>query len=260
MAKRITVEEIEERIKRIHGDAVVLIREAYKGTGHKASFIDKDYGEFSATIHNVLHGTKHKKHAHIKTGERNKESSFLKSFNKTKTSSLEKVQKAIYKKHGDNVKIIPETYIRAKIKAQFLDKEFGLFWCEPTYVITRGYRHPNYGKTCRIIDIEEIKKRIFDKYGDLVVLVENTYKSNYKKATFIDKERGEFSSTTKMVVYGHGHPSREQEKREATHLERYGVKNPQQNLEIALKTAKSSNKSIKKIHWKTNEELICIGS
>jgi len=45
-----------------------------------------------------------------------------------------------------------------------------------------------------------------------------------------------------------------------TCLERYGVENPNQNKDIALKGARKINKPSIKTHWKTNEELVCQGS
>jgi hypothetical protein len=45
-----------------------------------------------------------------------------------------------------------------------------------------------------------------------------------------------------------------------TMLKKYGAEHHMHNKEIALKVAKSQNHSIMKNHWKTSEELICVGS
>jgi hypothetical protein len=45
-----------------------------------------------------------------------------------------------------------------------------------------------------------------------------------------------------------------------TCIEKFGVPNPTQNREIAIKASKSSNRFSIKFHWKTNEELVCIAS
>jgi|ERR1035437_3614991 hypothetical protein len=178
-----------------------------------------------------------------------------------KKVTLKEVEIRLHERFGETVKIVPSTYVRTKIKAQFIDKEFGVFWCEPLYVMTRGYRHPNYRKVCKLIDIAEIKKRIFVAHGDSVKLDESTYLGTHFKARFIDTLHGEFWTLPKTLINGkHGHPARSLGKREETMIERYGVRNPQQNKEIADRTAKSSNNSCIKIHWKTGEELVCKAS
>ena len=59
---------------------------------------------------------------------------------------------------------------------------------------------------------------------------------------------------------GHGCPTCGQTKRKKTNLDKYGVEHSLQNREIALKNARSHNKSCILYHWKTNEELICTAS
>jgi hypothetical protein len=54
--------------------------------------------------------------------------------------------------------------------------------------------------------------------------------------------------------------STERERIAHTILIRYGTLHPSQNRDIALKIAKSANKTQIKFHWKTNEELVCQGS
>jgi len=50
------------------------------------------------------------------------------------------------------------------------------------------------------------------------------------------------------------------ERARKTSLKNYGVEYPQQNKEVALRAAKSMNNSYTLSHWKTGEELVCIGS
>lgn len=178
-----------------------------------------------------------------------------------KKISIREVESRLYKRFGETVKIVSETYVRTKIKAKFIDKDFGVFWCEPIYVMNRGYRHPEYRKVCKLIPVEKIKERIFSMHGDTVKLDETTYFGTHKKARFIDALHGEFWSLPKnLISAGHGHPNRAIEKREATTLRLYGVRNSQQNKNISLKTAKNSNNSTTLKHWKTNEEIVCRAS
>ena len=178
-----------------------------------------------------------------------------------KKISIKEVEIRLYERFGDIVKIIPSTYVRTKIKAQFIDKKFGMFWCEPLYVMSRGYRHPNYRKVCKLIDVKEIKERIFSTHGSTVVLDESTYLGTHFKARFVDSLYGEFWTLPKTLIKGgHGHPNRTLGKRESTMMEKYGVRNPQQSKEISDRSARSSNNSSVKIHWKTGEELICRAS
>lgn len=53
MSKKITVTEIENRIRQVHGDVVVLDISTYTDTHTKALFIDKDRGEWWASPKNV---------------------------------------------------------------------------------------------------------------------------------------------------------------------------------------------------------------
>lgn len=49
-------------------------------------------------------------------------------------------------------------------------------------------------------------------------------------------------------------------KAKQTSLKHYGVDHPQKSLEISLKSARGRNKSVKKTHWKTGKEIICVAS
>ena len=49
-------------------------------------------------------------------------------------------------------------------------------------------------------------------------------------------------------------------KRRATNLDRYGVEHPTQDLNIAIRSVRTRRNRFTRLHWKTNEELTCIGS
>lgn len=44
--KKLTIEEIKQRLKDVHGDMVILDESTYVDTNTKCRFIDKDYGEW----------------------------------------------------------------------------------------------------------------------------------------------------------------------------------------------------------------------
>ena len=242
----------------------------------------------------------------------------------TKKLTIEEVKNKIKEVHGDIIEIDELTYINTNTTCRFVDKEYGEFWNDLNNVVNRNQSHParkinkikqtclkKYGvesvflkkeirEKCKDsikVTIEEIKKRLYEIYGDLVLIKEETYISTNKHAIFIDKDYGEWSARVcNVVCSGRNHPERgkknqiekykqldQKELREKTKKtclekygidcsfrdkdrmrqcmkEKYGVENSQQVPEIALKTAKSSNNSYILYHWKSGTELVCVGS
>lgn len=184
----------------------------------------------------------------------------------TKLSSFE-IANRIKEKFGSLVKLDESTYVSVLIKCRFIDDEFGEFYAIPNDLYRKdrnNHGHPKRGrKYCirPILPIEDVKKRLFEKYGDEVTLVDKTYTCSKNKATFIDKRFGEFIVQVAAMLRGKGaHPKSKREKFEKTMLNRYGVINATQNKELALKAAKKINKPYIKYHWETSEELNCQGS
>jgi len=54
MHRRPTVEDIKQRLQRIHGDVVRLVDSTYVDTKTKCTFVDQDHGEFEAVPNNLL--------------------------------------------------------------------------------------------------------------------------------------------------------------------------------------------------------------
>jgi hypothetical protein len=68
---------------------------------------------------------------------------------------------------------------------------------------------------------------------------------------------------TNLIKYGFEYSSQSREvrlKAENTNLIKYGVRHAAQNREIALRSAANCNKCTNLTHWKTSENLYCIGS
>ena len=64
--KRISIQEIKDRLFAVHGDTVTMDEATYQGTYKSARFIDCEFGEFWNTVKNVLRGQGHKSKARAK--------------------------------------------------------------------------------------------------------------------------------------------------------------------------------------------------
>lgn len=62
------------------------------------------------------------------------------------------------------------------------------------------------------------------------------------------------------IQQGNWCPECAKEQRKTTCLEKYGFEHPLQNKDLFLKATKSSNYRYDLLHWKTGEELVCVGS
>ncbi|MEK6880815.1 MAG: hypothetical protein AABY22_14445 [Nanoarchaeota archaeon] len=236
--------------------------------------------------------------------------------------SIDQVKQKISKIHSDQIVVDELTYKRTDIKCRFIDKDYGEFWSTPNNVFN-GRSHPNRKiektkQTClerygvenffnikeirkksidsRKISIKQVKQKLFNVHGDIVILDESTYKNVRTKARFIDKEYGDWWSKPDNILYGRkGHPKRGRKKtldaylinleeiikkREETNLKKYGFKcnlqnrkvieqglirkygvdNPQKIKEISLRSAKTKNQITILNHWKNNSEIWCRGS
>jgi hypothetical protein len=64
MSKRLSIEDIKKRLYDIHGDTLTLDESTYINTHAKCRLIDKEHGEWWATLHNIfLHKQSHPKRA-----------------------------------------------------------------------------------------------------------------------------------------------------------------------------------------------------
>ena len=111
----------------------------------KAKFIDSEYGEWWTTPHHVLNGHKHPKRAIYENTVR-------------KITPLKEIEKLIFKTHGDEIKIIPETYISSYKKCMFIHKLYGKWEAIPNNVINKKSSHP-FGS------LEKAQKTSLIKYG-----------------------------------------------------------------------------------------------
>lgn len=70
----------------------------------------------------------------------------------------------------------------------------------------------------------------------------------------------EWKAVIHGITRGCGCPKCRLKKSRNTSLKKYGTNNPQQNILIAKKQARKANYSFITKHWKTNEEIVCVGS
>lgn len=113
------------------------------------------------------------------------------------------------------------------LSVEYKDNKTKLFWkCDKGHEFLMSFNKVQKGRWCQLCSHDRQKKKIFERYG-----VEYPAQNATIRA-----------------------------KQEQTNLKLYGFKNANQNKEIALKTAKSLNNSYILCHWRTNEEIVCVGS
>lgn len=206
----LSVQEIKSKIREKHGDRVTIDESTYISPYHLARFIDFDYGEWFTIPYRIFHyGNGHPKRGRANWREKH-------------SLSIDEIVARLKERHGDKITLDVSTYVNVKIKARFIDNEYGEWWAAPGNVITNGQQHRKRatadvltrrnGRSTNYISIDEVKRRIEKTHGALITIVENTYDRINRKATFIDAERGQFISYVVSVCNGVGHPSRTQDK------------------------------------------------
>jgi len=252
MAAKLTVEQFKEKLFKTKGDEVTLVEETYVNVGIMCIFIDKDHGRWPCKPGNVIY----KKYGHpLRRSEK---------ISKSKTIPLEKIKQNLKKNRGDGITIDESTYKNTNTKCIFIDEDYGPWPARPTDVINKRESHPKRAQQQRIktstLDVETIKERIKQLKGDVLIIDESTYINTKTKCRFIDKDfpNDEWWETPNNILSKNcDHPKKRAGKIAQTCFENYGVKNPQQNKEIHLKTTRSQNKHTIKHNWETGEEIDC---
>lgn len=159
------------------------------------------------------------------------------------TCSLENFKIKLFTRWGNKIHIVDDTYLNAKKKAQFIDIEFPNieWWSTPNNVLN-GRRHPK-GRMNRI------KITCQQKYGSKSPLESTIIKTKIKK-TMIDKYGCEFPCQNSNIKY----------KMQQTMMKKHKCTFSAQNKDIALQQARTANKIIDLIHWKTGDTIPCQGS
>lgn len=241
--KLLDPKEISRRIKEIHGDLITMDESTYKGYAKKATFVHKIYGKWETRARHVLQGRTHRD-----------------ASNFGKIASIEKLQEKLKETHKGNVILVENTYKGTHKKCVFIHAEYGEWEATPNSVINFGCNHPKIFLDRMTLKKEEVEKRISGVHGDLIHIIWETFIGTHKKCKFIHRIYGEFESTPVSVFAGCGPIAGIADKMKATNLKRYGVEYTSQNMEIAIRIAKSQTKSAIKTHWRTNQDLVCQAS
>lgn len=249
MAKKITKCELQKRINEIKLDypEIIIDLSTYSGFDKKIKVIDKDYGEWWTSLKNLYF-------RHVKHPKRRINEQIIRQ-----TTSIDYVKNTLYNVWGNLITIYENSYINCITIAKFNHKKYGDFFLTPNKVMAghlpRKLAAIEYGKTIRKYDIDYISKKLYDIYGDEVVL--DVEKFEYgKKAWFIHKKYGNWYASINNVLRGHSHPLAGKEKMKISSIKKYGVEYPTQNIEIQKKIIRNSWKTLILYHWKTNEELL----
>ena len=253
MPQRITEEEVLKRFKEAKLEKVEIDISTYISYTKKCRFIDFEYGEWWTLPKYVIDNKC--KHPQRYNDEQRCGPKL----------TLKEVQILLDKIHNNLLFIISETYKGTQYKAKFIDSEYGAFDATVSHVLYSKSGHPKRGRdksdiTRRFTD-KEINDILYEFHGGLIKLKNNTYVASNKPATFIDIEYGEWTAIAANVLKGNSHhPKRSKINKEKNILEKYGCKNPMQNIEVFNKSQISRWKIVKVKHWKTKEELLCRGS
>jgi hypothetical protein len=175
--------------------------------------------------------------------------------NKIKVLALQNIKNTL---PGHTV-LDESTYVDTHTKARFVDEKYGEWWAYPINV-NRGHFHKERGseKSSNSKLLSTLNKYHLPSN---IILDISTFSGLNKRARFVDEKYGEWWTTARNVLErGTGHPSGRGNKIKATMQKRYGVNYNMQKEEFAKKAAKSMSKSTSVLHWKTAEELICVGS
>ena len=276
MKKKISIDEIKDRLFKVHGDMVTLDENSYMSLRFKARFIDKDFGEFWNTPKNVIRG----KQGHPQKSRQKLEETNLRKYgvrrplqNKDIRNKYKKTCEEIY--GADNP--LKNKAVQEKMKANNLEK-YGVEFI----VLMDGFREKSRESCmekfgCPVSSqAEEVKEKTrltnVEKFGCSCPM---TNPDIHEKiiAGFIEKygednpmKNAEVQERMKQVIldkYGVEYTFQSEEikaKGRETSILHYGVTHPQKDPEIAIQSARSRNNSTIKTHWKTGKEIVCMAS
>jgi len=126
MPSKLTLIQVKEKIKQIHGDVVILVEKTYKNTYTICTFIDKDYGTWFSRPSDIMKGCGHRLRGRENASKKLK-------------LTIQQFNKKLFKIHGDTLTLDESTYIDTQHKARFVDKDFpnDEWWSKPNNILIR---------------------------------------------------------------------------------------------------------------------------
>jgi len=152
MGAKIRLEDVIERIVRIHSDVVVMDVSTFVGAHNKTRFIDKDYGEWWTSPKSVYEGRKHPKRGYAERCTPAK-------------LSVQAVDERLCYVHMGNVALVHDTYVNLETSATFIDKDYGAWQANPHNVL-RGSEHPIRAQRTRVIALNKRNSVLHWKTGE----------------------------------------------------------------------------------------------
>jgi hypothetical protein len=154
----------------------------------------------------------------------------------------------------------------------FRNKDIMTWKCDKSHIFNMRLNNVQQGQWCPECAKEQRKNTWLKNHGssspfgskEIQAKVKSTILEKYgTTSTLLIPEIKEKAARATIELYGveNVFQSAEiQEQIKKTNIKKYGVDNPMKNHEIALKSAKSANKSVVLKNWKTKKEQVCIGS
>lgn len=256
MPRKMTLEEFKKKLP----PDIAIIDSTFRSAIELVTLIDPIYGEWQVKPTKFLSGNRHPQRAINNTIKRC-------------TIPIEFIKTFL----PPFLEIDETTYNGSHKRCRFIDKEYGEYWTLPKRLYKGLGLHRKRRKKKSFTDL----KLILNKMPKKIKIITKTYKGTGKLAVFLDKDFGYYKALPGDVLKGKGsHPKRSSlnkslrwqewaktgreneiiKKRKNTLLKKYGVDNPSKKLEFSLKAARSMNSSSIALHWKTSEELVCVGS
>jgi hypothetical protein len=180
---RLSIESVKERIKTKHGNLVKLVEATWISHDETATFIDFEYGQFTARPYNVFRGQRHRDHRVY-----------------ARRLSLQTVQERLFNKFGNSIQIVPSSYDGARNKAVFVDSYYGE-WTSVLCDVLKGKGHPSGRHLKGAIKSNDTKILLHWKTGQSLVC-----KASYeiKTVKFLNENRINFEWQPRAFVMPSG--------------------------------------------------------
>lgn len=221
MGTRKTLADVKAMLLEKHGKTVSIKEETFIGFKKQASFIDVDYGEWTAPVYSVCRGNRHKQRALM-----------------SRRFSESTIQSKLDNIFDGTITLKPGTYKGYDYECIFIDADYGEWKAYPQNVF-RGNGHPirvskQKGENRRYTE-KDIQKMLRESHGDNVSLV-GSYQGMLIPTSF-ENDDGVFIAIPANVIHKK-------------------TSNPMSvNIEHQIKSHLYYVN-----HWKTKERLICQGS